>query len=159
MFDGLYQYCSKSRLTKYILPQSRVKTGKPHPGVGRKRVQPGEAMKPGEGMEPGEAMEPGEGAVFLFLSCPQGSQSILSQSPRRLLDHRCGICNFSTSAPDRDAQCPRCSKCPNVLQPDVNMKDQEGRVVGSEGDWALTAAKLTTFSSQAGLCRFHVGCN
>ena len=145
--NGLYQYCSKIRLTKYILPQSRVKTGKPHPGVVRKPEQPGEAM------------EPGEGAVFLFLSCPQGSQSILSQSPRRLLDHRCGICNFSTSAPDRDAQCPRCSKCPNVLQPDVNMKDQEGRVVGSEEDWALTAAKLTTFSSQAGLCRFHVGCN
>ena len=53
----------------------------------------------------------------------------------------------------------RGSNCPNVLQPDVNMKDQEGRVVGSEEDWALTAAKLTTFSSQAGLCRFHVGCN
>ena len=117
MFDGLYQYCSKSRLTKYILPQSRVKTGKPHPGVVRKPEQPGEAM------------EPGEGAVFLFPSCPQGSQSILSQSHRRLLDHRCGICNFSTSAPDRDAQC---SKCPNVLQPDVNMKDEEGRVVGSQ---------------------------
>ena len=90
----MYQYCSKIRLTKYILPQSRVKTGKPHPGVVRKPEQPGEAM------------EPGEGAVFLFPSCPQGSQSILSQSPRRLLDHRCGICNFSTSAPDRDAQCP-----------------------------------------------------
>ena len=41
MFDGLYQYCSKSRLTKYILPQSRVKTGKPHPGVVRKPEQPG----------------------------------------------------------------------------------------------------------------------
>ena len=49
MFDGLYQYCSKIRLTKYILPQSRVKTGKPHPGVVRKPEQPGEAMEPGEG--------------------------------------------------------------------------------------------------------------
>ena len=51
-----------------------------------------------------------------------------------------------------------CAKCPNVFFSKMWIWKSSGGLVGSE-DWALSAAKLTTFSSRGGLCWFHVGCN